>query len=132
MEFSIERKAAGRSAPVYRQIADQIRRAVVAGALVRGDRLPTIRGLATELGVNRDTVSLAYETLAQDGVIESTVGRGTFVTGESAGEAEPERLGAPPPLSPLVDRLLEFGRARPNYDSPNGAVPMAWLSLIHI
>lgn len=124
MEFSIERKAAGRSAPVYRQIADQIRRAVVAGALVRGDRLPTIRGLATELGVNRDTVSLAYETLAQDGVIESTVGRGTFVTGESAGEAEPERLGAPPPLSPLVDRLLEFGRARPNYDSPNGAVPM--------
>jgi len=66
MEFSIERSGtSGRGVPVYRQIADQIRRAVVAGALVRGDRLPTIRGLASELAVNRDTVSLAYETLAE-------------------------------------------------------------------
>jgi len=126
MEFSIERgQTTGRSIPVYRQIAAQIRRAVVAGALVRGDRLPTIRGLAAELQVNRDTVSLAYETLAEEGVVESTVGRGTFVSGEPA-SAEPETKGiaSPPPLSPLVDRLLEFGRARPSYDASNGAVPL--------
>lgn len=125
MQFSIERKAApGRNVPVYRQIADQVRRAVVAGALVRGDRLPTIRALAEELSVNRDTVSLAYETLAQDGVIESTVGRGTFVAGSPAGELATAGPGAPPPLSPLVDRLLDFGRTRPSYASAGGAVPM--------
>ncbi len=124
MEFSIERRSVS-GLPVYRQIADQIRRAVVAGALVRGDRLPTIRALAEELGVNRDTVSLAYDTLAQNGVIESTVGRGTFVADPPAVESElPEPLGAPPPLSPLVDRLLEFGRTRPSYASGGGAVPM--------
>ena len=124
MEFSIERKAlSGRGIPVYRQIADQIRRARVSGALVSGDRLPTIRALAQQLGVNRDTVSLAYETLAQDGVIESTVGRGTFVTGSPAAEPEPTGPFAPP-LSPLVDRLLEFGRTRPSYASSGGAVPM--------
>ena len=127
MEFSIERgRSSGRGVPVYRQIAEQIRRALVAGALVRGDRLPTIRSLASDLGVNRDTVSLAYETLAGEGVIESTVGRGTFVTGEpgpGAGLGD-EGFASPPPLSPLVDRLLEFGRARPNYGSSNGAVPL--------
>jgi len=127
MEFSIERNAgSGRGVPVYRQIAEQIRRAAVAGALVRGDRLPTIRGLAAQLGVNRDTVSLAYETLAAEGVIESTVGRGTFVTGDPGLDAEPGAggLAAPPPLSPLVDRLLEFGRSRPSYGGQNGAVPL--------
>jgi len=126
MEFSIERGGtSGRGVPVYRQIADQIRRAVVAGALVRGDRLPTIRGLASQLGVNRDTVSLAYETLADEGVIESTVGRGTFVAGEPGPGADPsDAFASPPPLSPVVDRLLEFGRSRPSYGASNGAVPL--------
>jgi DNA-binding transcriptional MocR family regulator len=125
MQFSIERSAGpGRGVPIHRQIADQVRRAVVAGALVRGDRLPTIRALAGQLGVNRDTVSLAYETLAQEGVIESTVGRGTFVSLDPAPAAAPAGSVAPPPLSPLVDRLLEFGRTRPSYAAQNGAVPM--------
>jgi len=127
MELSIERDGtSGRSVPVYRQIADQIRRAVVAGALARGDRLPTIRGLAADLGVNRDTVSLAYGTLAAEGVIESTVGRGTFVSGDPGpvADLDGERFVSPPPLSPLVDRLLEFGRTRPSYGASNGAVPL--------
>jgi DNA-binding transcriptional MocR family regulator len=127
MELRIERGGtSGRGVPVYRQIADQIRRAVVAGALVRGDRLPTIRGLASQLGVNRDTVSLAYETLAGEGVVESTVGRGTFVASEPAptGDVDGEPFASPPPLSPLVDRLLEFGRTRPSYSASNGAVPL--------
>jgi 2-aminoadipate transaminase len=124
MDLSIQRDpAARRGAPVYRQIAEQIRDAVAGGRLARGERLPTIRALAAELGVNRDTVSLAYETLAQEGIVESTVGRGTFVSAAPPAAPAAGPVVAPP-LSPLVDRLLDFGRARPGYAAGNGAVPL--------
>ena len=66
--------------PVYRQIAGQIRSAIESHRLALGERLPTIRELSDRLGVNRDTVALAYEELARNGLVEATVGRGTFVT----------------------------------------------------
>ena len=53
--------------PVYQQIAAQFRAEIEARRLGAGDRLPTIRDLARELGVNRDTVALAYEALAPPG-----------------------------------------------------------------
>ncbi|MEN8182063.1 MAG: PLP-dependent aminotransferase family protein [Myxococcota bacterium] len=105
---------------MYRQIAAQIRARIEAGELDAGDRLPAIRDLARTLGVNRDTVALAYDALATEGSLESTVGRGTFVR-------EPTRPGPPlePPelrLSPLVDGLLEFERARPHYGGAADAI----------
>jgi DNA-binding transcriptional MocR family regulator len=109
--------------PVYLQIADQIRGQVTAGKLVLGDRLPPIRGLAARLGVNRDTVSLAYEHLARSGVVKATVGRGTFVCGERVAPAG-RPVVAPPALSPMVERLLEFDRSRPSYATSDGAVPL--------
>jgi DNA-binding transcriptional MocR family regulator len=67
--------------PAYRQIADQIAGAVRGGGLEPGQRLPAIRALAQRLGVHRDTVALAYESLAEAGVVEARVGSGTFVRG---------------------------------------------------
>lgn len=119
MQISLQRDN-GRSAnPVYRQIADQIRSAIEARSLARGDKLPPIRELARQLGVNRDTVALAYEALARGGFVESTVGRGTFVAASSlpVGPFEPQ-------VSPVTERLLAFDRARPRYGSDAGAVPM--------
>ncbi len=110
--------------PVYLQIADQIRGEVASGALGLGDRLPPIRVLATKLGVNRDTVSLAYEHLARAGVVEATVGRGTFVSGNRVSPAGRPLVIAQPALSPMVERLLEFDRSRPSYASSDGAVPL--------
>jgi len=72
--------ATGPSAlPVYQEIASQLRVQIESGEVEAGTRLPAIRSLASVLGVNRDTVSLAYESLASAGLVESTVGRGTFV-----------------------------------------------------
>lgn len=121
MQIPIERSpdGGGRPPPVYQQIAAWFQGEIVAGRLGPGDRLPTIRALARSLGVNRDTVGLAYEALARDGVIESTVGRGTFVRGR-AGPAPPFE----PLLSPLVERLLDFERARVRYAAPAGTVPL--------
>jgi DNA-binding transcriptional MocR family regulator len=116
-------RGAGHVRSVHRQISDHIRREVARGRLESGDRLPAIRDLARTLGVNRDTVALAYEDLVSSGIAEATVGRGTFVAAARARGA----LGADeiqPALSPLTERLLDFERARPRFGSASQAVPM--------
>lgn len=71
--------------PAYRSLADTVIRAVSAGELKSGDRMPTHRDLAYELGVSVQTVSRAYDELTRAGVLVGEVGRGTFVR---AGPAE--------------------------------------------
>jgi DNA-binding transcriptional MocR family regulator len=121
IEWNRSQEADGR--PVYLQIAAAVRAAIARNRLGAGARLPAIRDLARDLGVHRDTVATAYEALAADGVIESAVGRGTFV---SEGEVARTPAAAPfvPAISPLVERLLEFERARPRFGSARDAVPM--------
>jgi len=65
--------------PVYLQIADQIRRAAAAGALREGESLPSIRPLAEELRINRNTVAKAYAELESQGVITTIPGKGCFL-----------------------------------------------------
>jgi 2-aminoadipate transaminase len=65
--------------PLYRQIAQGIREAILSGELADGTRLPTERALAHELGINRTTVMNAYNELASEGLLERHVGRGTIV-----------------------------------------------------
>ncbi|HEV2472228.1 MAG TPA: PLP-dependent aminotransferase family protein, partial [Chthonomonadales bacterium] len=65
--------------PLYRQICQGLREAILTGELAEGVRLPTERALARELGVNRTTVMNAYNELASEGLIEGHVGRGTLV-----------------------------------------------------
>ncbi len=65
--------------PLYQQICQGLREAILAGALPEGTRLPTERALAHELGINRTTVMNAYHELASEGLIEGHVGRGTLV-----------------------------------------------------
>ncbi len=65
--------------PAYRTLAESVLRAVEAGELKAGDRLPTHRGLALQLGLSVQTVSRAYEELIRRGAIAGVVGRGTFV-----------------------------------------------------
>src|SRR5213082_1419153 len=65
--------------PLYRQICQRLREAILSGELSEGTRLPTERALASELGVNRTTVMNAYNELASEGLIEGHFGRGTLV-----------------------------------------------------
>jgi DNA-binding transcriptional MocR family regulator len=122
MRISLERDGARDRRPVYRQIADQIRTQIEAARLTAGSRLPPIRHLARDLGVNRDTVALAYESLAEAGVVESAVGRGTFVADAPATECDATLIE--PCFSVHTDRLMAFDRARPRFGSADTAVPM--------
>lgn len=65
--------------PIYEQIVEEIRRAIVQGELPPGAALPSMRVLATDLRVSLITTKRAYEELERLGLIESSVGRGSFV-----------------------------------------------------
>lgn len=82
----------GSNAAIYRQIADQIRRAVVSGQLAVGDPLPSVRQLAKELVVNPNTVAKAYAELVRDGVLETQAGRGAYVAKRRDVFTKTERL----------------------------------------
>ena len=66
--------------PIYLQIMDEVRRALVLGTLKAEDPLPSIRQLASELRVNPNTVAQAYTELEREGVVFVQRGRGTFVS----------------------------------------------------
>src|SRR6187549_1283989 len=70
--------------PVYLQIVDQVRAAAAAGAIRTGEPLPSIRPLAEDLRVNRNTVAKAYAELESQGVIETIAGKGCFVRTNSS------------------------------------------------
>jgi len=65
--------------PIYLQVVDQIKDAAASGALRAGEALPSIRPLAEELRVNRNTIAKAYSELESLGVIETLPGRGCFL-----------------------------------------------------
>lgn len=121
MRISLDRDAGRDGPPVYRQIAEQILEQIDSRDLSAGSRLPPIRELARELRVNRDTVALAYDELSRAGVVESTVGRGTFVADAPAPEVA---TAVEPVLSPLAERVLALERRRPRFGSAPGAAPM--------
>ena len=77
--------------PLQTQIYGSIRRAILEGVVVPGSRLPSSRGLATDLGVSRTTTVLAFDQLAAEGYLTTRKGSGTFVTRE----LPDDRLRAP-------------------------------------
>jgi 2-aminoadipate transaminase len=106
--------------PLYRQLFEKIKAGIVSGRLARGERLPATRELAGSLGLNRATVSAAYELLEAEGLIKGHVGRGSFVDGpapEAAGLNWHELLrGAgdvPEPLPAVGEDGVSFASSRP-------------------
>jgi GntR family transcriptional regulator len=65
--------------PIYLQVVDQVKAAAAAGAVRPGEPLPSIRPLAEELRINRNTVAKAYTELESQGVIETVAGKGCFL-----------------------------------------------------
>ena len=78
--------------PIYQQIMDEIRRALVVGTLAPDDPLPSVRQLAAELRVNPNTVQQAYRELERDGVVHVRRGLGTFVSAALSRRSEREGL----------------------------------------
>ena len=78
--------------PVYLQIEGQIKEAIAVGGLQVNDKLPSVRKLASELGINPNTVARAYRDLEHDGILRTATGSGTFVQLQSPGLLREEKL----------------------------------------
>ena len=81
MRFQLNYKS---GKPVYLQLVDQVKSAAASGAVQPGESLPSIRPLAEELRVNRNTVAKAYAELESQRVIETIAGKGCFVRANSS------------------------------------------------
>ena len=67
------------SRPIYEQVQDGLRRLMMAGVLKEGEKLPSVRTLASQLAINPNTIQRAYEALERDGYVYSLPGKGSFV-----------------------------------------------------
>ena len=64
--------------PIYEQVRDNLRRLMVSGAIQEGEKLPSVRSLASNLAINPNTIQLAYESLEAEGYVYSIPGKGSF------------------------------------------------------
>lgn len=78
LEFSLDPKS---GVPFYKQIILQIEMAIADGRLIKGEQLPTVRGLAVDLRINPNTVARAYNELEIRGIVMTQQGTGTFISG---------------------------------------------------
>jgi GntR family transcriptional regulator len=66
--------------PLYEQLVEQLRRQIVLGGMKAGAAMPSVRQLATELGINPNTIQKAYRRMEEEGMILSIPGKGSFVS----------------------------------------------------
>ncbi|PJJ70597.1 DNA-binding transcriptional regulator YhcF (GntR family) [Diaminobutyricimonas aerilata] len=95
----------GSSVPPYEQVRMQVIEGVRSGALAVGERLPTVRALAAELGIAANTVARAYRELEHDEVIETRGRAGTFVSAHGDATERQAQLAA----RAFADRIRELG-----------------------
>ena len=80
LEIIVSNKA---SRPLYEQISTQIKAAIMSGELKTGEVIPSVRSLAKSLQISILTVQKAYSTLQEDGFIETTAGKGCYVSAQN-------------------------------------------------
>lgn len=69
------------SRPIYEQVKDSLRKAMLTGVLSPDDKLPSVREMASQLAINPNTIQRAYRELESEGYIYSVTGKGSFVSG---------------------------------------------------
>ena len=77
--------------PLYEQLVEQLRRQLFLGAAQAGQALPSVRQLATELGINPNTIQKAYRRMEAEGMIVSVPGKGSFISDDLADMLKKQR-----------------------------------------
>jgi len=101
--------------PVYRQIADQLRGLIARGELAEGAELPSVRQLASTIGINLNTVAKAYRTLADEGLVDLRHGSRARVQRAAEPTAEVSHLERQ--LDDVLSRMVLRGDAREDVEA---------------
>ena len=94
--------------PIYEQLEEKLRRLILSGAIAEGERLPSVRELASQLAINPNTIQRAYRELEQAGFIYSVLGKGSFA-GKLSGVDESRRRELREKLTAIWTELLQLG-----------------------
>lgn len=97
--------------PIYSQIVDGFREQIVSGVLRSGDRMPSVRELASQLTINPNTIQRAYRELEMQGWIASVPGKGSFISGVPCGPQR-EQLALLEKFDKTVAALIALGTTR--------------------
>lgn len=97
------------SAPIYAQLIEQIKMAIVSGEFPAGQRLPSVRELAAETGVNPNTMQRALAELERDGLVHSQRTAGRFVTEDGAAIQAAKRTLARRHLESFLSAMAGLG-----------------------
>lgn len=95
--------------PIYVQIVDYIKRQIIKKELKEGDKLPSVRDIATELKVNPNTIQRSYQELERENLVFTQRGMGTFVTEDSNILNELKRNMATNMVNDFVENMKEIG-----------------------
>jgi GntR family transcriptional regulator len=96
--------------PIYRQVADAVRALIAGGELKEGAQLPPVRQLASDLGVNLNTIATAYRELQSEGLITVRHGSGAQVSSRKTVERTEDELRRP--LRTALTQMVLAGMAR--------------------
>ena len=99
-------------APIYSQLIEQIKVGIVSGVFPPGERLPSVRDLATEAGVNPNTMQRALTELERDGLVYSQRTAGRFVTEDNTMINQAKRSLAERHVKTFLEAMLRLGFQR--------------------
>ena len=102
--------------PLYLQVKDSLRRMMLTGLLTPGEKLPSVRALATQLAINPNTIQRAYGELEAEGYVYFVSGRGSFVAETDNGQAQRIRE-LTEKLKPLLEELKALGYTRQSLEA---------------
>ena len=95
--------------PLYEQLVEQLRRQLVLGVMEAGAAMPSVRQLATELGINPNTIQKAYRRMEAEGMILSIPGKGSFVSDDLAELLKKQRKDQQTQLGQMLHACRETG-----------------------
>lgn len=97
--------------PIYLQIMNYLKRQIVSGSLLAGDKIPSVRELAAELQINPNTIQRTFQELEREQIVETRRGLGRFVTSEESKIMAIKQEMAGDLLNTFVQGMKELGFA---------------------
>ena len=103
--------------PIYAQLMDTLKRRIITGRYLPGEKLPSVRALASQLAINPNTIQRAYSELESEGYAASVPGKGSFAVRRERAEDDARRLALTETLRETLRELRALGMTTAELDA---------------